>query len=613
MTRQQLGKYGLAVTLLLMIACFTAAVYGQNENRLEIAAVDTSEFPVVRVTLVTADSRSAPADLTNLTISENGIPVTDFMLDSVAAGMDAIFVIDANTGFDEVDDDSGLTRREKIYESIQRFTSQYMNPEGLDRISIVIPSDGGQSGDLLIQQEGDPQKVLAAIDAYEPARLGPTPLNAMLNLALEQAQQSADGSRYQALLLFSDARRMDEQLSYPLLVAQANDADVAIYGAILGQSADEEEQNNMARLAETTRAFHVHMPQSSATDVIYEIWQQQSNPTQVVYRSRQRQSGRSQVSINLGDSLVSIDFELALASPTIDLNLPVSVIRRVGTRQDAPLDSLQPQFQPVSMTVSWPDGFPRKIIELVLLANNIPQPISDSWQEGSNTQIDFVWDISNVGDGPVELVVQALDELGYQGSSMPQTIEIMEERPLPQTAVPTSIPQEPTADTVGGVNASRFLYAAVGAGMLMVVIILIWLWRLRVTKKRSLNAGTHISTTGTQLEEQANEPPLTAVLESLSPEDDRVIILDQRSITFGSDARSADIVLNDVSISRLHARVRRQENTFWLFDEGSTEGVFLNFERLGLAPRELHEGDTVQLGKLTFRFTLIRNRVDEVG
>ena len=136
----------------------------------------------------------------------------------------------------------------------------YMNPDGLDRVSIIVPADDGQTGQFLLQDATLPEEVIAAIDAYDPASLSQTPLNEMLTLALEHAQQREESGRFHPLLLFSDGRRLPEQLSYPLLTAQANDSNTPIYAAIVGAVADELEIENVRGLFEPTRATYVHMP-----------------------------------------------------------------------------------------------------------------------------------------------------------------------------------------------------------------------------------------------------------------------------------------------------------------------------------------------------------------
>ena len=606
---QQICKRGVAI-LLFLFACFAPTTYAQEETRLQIVDVDISAFPDVSITMMTADSRSAPADLTTIALRENGIPVTDLTFDNIPVGIDATFVIDANTGFDEVDDESGLARSEKVRDSLHRFATEYMNPDGLDRISIVVPGDDGQSGRFLVQNETDPMAIKDAISAYEPARLGSTPLNAMLNLALEQAQQRENDSRYETLLIFSDARRLDEQLSYPLLVAQANDASIPIYGAILGQSADENEIAHMERLTQPTQAFQVHMPQAEATDPIYQIWQQQGNPVQISYKSRQRQSGRSQITLNLDTILVSTNFDVALASPEIALKLPNDKVHRVGTAPDTPLDALQPQVQPITVTISWPDGLPRKVIELILLTNNLPHRIPDELLADVEGQFELAWDIRDLDAGTVELVVQALDELGYQGSSPPQSVTVTVDRPLPPTTAPTIEPQEIVPETTPATRLEWQAIASIAVFILLVITGFIWIWRKGANKKKPSFSDQAPS-------EEVVDPadssiaPSVATLESISPESGEVLILDGSNITIGRDEHSAQIILQDASISRLHARIRRQDQTFWLFDEGSAEGIYLNYDRMGLAPRELHDGDTIQFGKLVFRFVLRSSADDE--
>ena len=79
---------------------------------------------------------------------------------------------------------------------------------------------------------------------------------------------------------------------------------------------------------------------------------------------------------------------------------------------------------------------------------------------------------------------------------------------------------------------------------------------------------------------------------------------DGAEVTVGR-SRSATVMVDHDSVSRLHARIRRDDaGAYWLYDEGSAAGTFLNYEQLGLAPRPLQHGDVVQLGRVTLRFRL---------
>jgi len=57
-----------------------------------------------------------------------------------------------------------------------------------------------------------------------------------------------------------------------------------------------------------------------------------------------------------------------------------------------------------------------------------------------------------------------------------------------------------------------------------------------------------------------------------------------------------DIVLGDAEVSRQHSRLTRSQGGIVLEDLGSTNGTFVNGERL-VAPRQLRPGDLVGMGE----------------
>ncbi|MBL1131573.1 MAG: FHA domain-containing protein [Chloroflexi bacterium] len=77
--------------------------------------------------------------------------------------------------------------------------------------------------------------------------------------------------------------------------------------------------------------------------------------------------------------------------------------------------------------------------------------------------------------------------------------------------------------------------------------------------------------------------------------------IESDTVTVGRVEMVGQITLADRSVSPLHARVRWRNGRYWLTDEGSENGVFLNHERLGLSPRPLADGDLIQLGRVSLR------------
>jgi len=57
----------------------------------------------------------------------------------------------------------------------------------------------------------------------------------------------------------------------------------------------------------------------------------------------------------------------------------------------------------------------------------------------------------------------------------------------------------------------------------------------------------------------------------------------------------SDIFLDDITVSRRHAEIRRDASGFSLHDVGSLNGTYVNRERVEGA--ELRSGDEVQIGK----------------
>jgi pSer/pThr/pTyr-binding forkhead associated (FHA) protein len=70
--------------------------------------------------------------------------------------------------------------------------------------------------------------------------------------------------------------------------------------------------------------------------------------------------------------------------------------------------------------------------------------------------------------------------------------------------------------------------------------------------------------------------------------------LEKDVVTCGRDA-SSDIFLDDVTVSRRHAEIRRSGNEFTIVDSDSLNGTFVNRNRVDKAP--LSNGDEIQIGK----------------
>jgi putative peptide zinc metalloprotease protein len=93
-----------------------------------------------------------------------------------------------------------------------------------------------------------------------------------------------------------------------------------------------------------------------------------------------------------------------------------------------------------------------------------------------------------------------------------------------------------------------------------------------------------------------------------------VIDLTKEVSMMGRDVTN-DVVLGDAEVSRQHARITRTPAGFVLEDLGSTNGTFVNGERLA-APRVLNAGDLIGVGEnvtLTFESTAPESAATVMG
>lgn len=600
--------------LLLLGGLGLGSASAQSDVDLRITGVDLSEFPEVNVRVLAIDGRGAPvADLGNLVVRENRAPVAERTLSRTPAGVDLVFVLDANPSLLQSDDGSGVTRLEKVRASLERFATQAMDGDGLDRVSFVVPDGSGEGATFLVQDAGDPTELTAALAAYDPAEPPRvTPLNEMIGAALDHlAAGQADG-RYQAIVLLTDGARLNDQLDYPALTGAAQAGDVTIWPAILGATADPEEVDNVTRLAAPTGGQYTHMPEPDATDTLYNRFPALGQQTNVQYRSLLRRPGEYEVSVSVGNAMAGAPFTLALEQPAVALALPRTTINRAGSASDSPLPLLQPATVAIEVQFEWPDGLPRDLTELAFLVDDRRQSLPFDIQPDESGQLAITWDISSLDQGVYELQVQARDELGYTMETPVQPVTISVTRPAPPapTPEPTAIalpqfelpvPPELEEPILLGVPVLLALLVAGGVGL--------WGWR-RTKRRQAAEAAAAREAAFRAAAVSRPVPPDVRHKPYLVRLDESGLALERRpletaDVTIGRDPEHASFVVDEGTISRLHARIRRNAaGEYWLYDEGSDSGTFLNYERLALAPRELAHGDRVQFGHVTYRFAL---------
>jgi hypothetical protein len=94
-------------------------------------------------------------------------------------------------------------------------------------------------------------------------------------------------------------------------------------------------------------------------------------------------------------------------------------------------------------------------------------------------------------------------------------------------------------------------------------------------------------------------PELGILLVQHGPKSGSRYVLDQPIVTAGRHPHS-DIFLDDVTVSRRHAEIRREGDTYVVRDVGSLNGTYVN-RRLVESTR-LEDGDELQIGRFKLLF-----------
>ena len=125
----------------------------------------------------------------------------------------------------------------------------------------------------------------------------------------------------------------------------------------------------------------------------------------------------------------------------------------------------------------------------------------------------------------------------------------------------------------------------------------------------ALQEDTTVTLAPTEIEDEAGDEvylPLDELTEGQAllvvkrgPSAGSKILIDRDVTTVGRHPES-DIFLDDVTVSRRHAEVRRKDGRFYVHDMGSLNGTYVNRDRVDNT--QLASGDEVQVGKFKLVF-----------
>ncbi len=280
---------------------------------------------------------------------------------------------------------------------------------------------------------------------------------------------------------------------------------------------------------------------------------------------------------------------------------PDQIVRQSPDEQTIAPAEFTPLLQAIEILVEFPDGRTRPLAQTTLYVDNVKVA------ENNSAPFDrFIWDLRDYEiSGQHILSVEAVDQYGLKKTSagVPVVVTIV----------------RPQRGLLPFLSRNR-LWVALGAilfaGSALGVILATGRARRRPsstdrkarrdpltqplprerTEPRKWNLpGLH--------KQKQSEAYLLRLKDDGQPLTAPPIPIPAPEMTFGSDPLQATRILNDASVSPLHARLREQNGDFILSDEKSVAGTWVNYEPL-TTPQCLQHGDLIQIGRVSYRFML---------
>ncbi len=635
----RIGSRAVLILIVVLATLSGSALYAQSgvyEIVIPPGGVDYAGFPSISVNVIVSnDTRGRVAGLadSDFSVFEDGerMPVT---LDEADVGIQVVFVLDASASTRQRGA-TGYTRLEEGKQVITTFAETHM-AEGLDLVAVLAPESSTTFQKVAPLPE-DPNDftmfrntVRDGTYLYElPADVVNTPLNDMVSRALSILENDESGY-HQAVVVISDGVDVISDREVADTVNKANQLNIPIHTVIFGPASNwgGQAESNMKRLSLDSHGLHLQLSsEGSSPDPLDELIGQsmaslydnltsQRSQYQLSYSSAIFSPGRHEIEIRVGSKSSTAGFSINLRPPQVSITQPAvgDVITRATDDPNLAVRDIEPRTQVVSFEVSWPDGYVRELEAVDLLVDGVA--VRDTCVPPCNQ---VTWNIAEAAPGSHSLRIRVRDQQGMQAESaeVPVDIDIITPTPIPPTPtprptpMPTPTPVPSCEEQYSGVD--RFLqcydllpYASLIVALLALVLVIIVVRRppqvvtTAVKKVKEMTEPFFLQKD--QVRGTREAKAMLVVLEGDDSHQEPIDIISENT-RLGRDEALAQVVLNDRSVSRLHARITEEEaGRFVLYDEGSTSGSYVNYEPVGIKGQWLQHDDIVNLGRVKLQF-----------
>ncbi len=608
--------------------CFVARAQAQNQAQITVYPAEAGNFPEISTFMDVFDANGrfvSGLKPEQVTITEDGktLPVTS--LNEMVVPLQLTVAINPGPYYG-VHSKQGITNFQGIEQALTAWAQALPadTPDDMSLVSITGP----------IIAHASAKDWLVSLGAFQPDFRSTTPNLQSLQVALQTVAVQPPRVGMKRAVLFITPHMDDPNIETTIqpLMNLAIQTRVRVFVWFTDTEA--------YTATESASVFNALAVQTGGAFVAATGLQPYPNPETyfaplrrvyaLQYKSVAASGGQHAFSVTVQGqegSIKSTDqpFSVDLQSPNpILVSPPLEIVRHPPDDDPYNQKVLQPETQPLSIIVEFPDGHKRPLVRTTLyvdgkvVAQNTAPPFDA-----------FNWDLSGYKEsGEHKIVVEAVDSLNLSKSSMeiPVTVTVVQP-PHGMSAIFSRYSQYITVGAVGL------------AGLALVLVLFLARFRAVFARRRTARqqqadpltqpVSTRHETAIAAVQKrakrrpaapaatpaQAPQPtaflrrlvadPLAAPGQTFKPAPGTPIPLTEKEITFGTDPVQSSYVLDDPSLAARHARITRTDGgDFFVVDAGTIAGTWVNFEPVGREQHLLRHGDVVHFGQLVFRFEL---------
>jgi hypothetical protein len=582
---------GLALGLCLLVSgLLTTSARAQATALVRTTAPVADGFPEIRFYLSVDDPQGlrVPAlPSTSFTLLEDGQPVPDFNIRETEVGVRIVYALNAFSPMRRRDP-LGQTRFDIVRSALMDAWDLAPGGSALDDLSLVTPKGA------LITHQSTQAALGEALTAYVPAFDPPTGYGLLIG-ALDLASSPPPRPGMETHLVFITTL-VDQSVEQDLTnaVAAALQLHTVLHAVLVG-TPEQALVLEAVRLREAALAtggtFTILDPTRGLTSLAERLFSRRTR-YEVGYLSLAQTSGSHTVEVRLATEELQgqsepVSFDVQLQPPQTAFVQPPTRIVRQTDNPNVPLTDIPPTQQSLSLLTTFPDSHPRDLVEAQLLVDGV---VVDTQNEGPFDTL--TWDLSTILEtGRHRVQASVVDRQGLKATTEALLVDV-QVVPGPQGLAalrPAAIPL-----------AASFLVAFSLVGWVN-----LWVALSRRQDWTGALAGVARPLRRARLGVQARGLPPEAVLVRAAPDgvEGTAFEWDGSDLLIGSDPSQCGLLLDDPSVSPIHARlVRRASGVGLLRDQNSVAGTWVNDDLVPETGRALEHNDVIYVGRVAFRF-----------